>query len=108
MPTNRHALTRNRKTQQITPYAVELFRELMEIVKSGDDEVWEEDGGKRARFIELSNQLNIFELGLWVSEYGVEQVSVDQDWKPGQIGYRAWQFRRQLEEAVCRTYRLFR
>jgi hypothetical protein len=84
MPTKRKPLTRQRKQQRITPYAVELFRGLIEIEQAGLHDRWEEQGGQRRRYLDLSMTLDQ-ELGLRVWE------SLDRE---GVL------LLRQLEEAV--------
>jgi hypothetical protein len=63
MPARRHPLERQRKQPRITPYAVELFRELTEIEAAGLHERWESEGGQKRRYLDLSTTLDR-ELGL--------------------------------------------
>ncbi len=47
----------------ITSEMLELFRRCREIVAAGDDRHWEDEGGHRREFLELSSQLH-YQLGL--------------------------------------------
>jgi hypothetical protein len=103
MPTKRTPLTHQRKRTRISPYAIELFRELVEIEEAGLHERWEAEGGQQRRYLDLCVALDQNELNIPVCDFGIMQVAATDERKPGSLGFIAVQFRRQLEEAVRMT-----
>jgi hypothetical protein len=74
---------------------VALFRRGCEILAAGDDERWEEEGGRRREFLDLASSLHR-RLGLrpWqhdVFEVDVEPLDDDQvdDWSGARAARRA-------------------
>jgi hypothetical protein len=57
----------------ISDEMVDLFRRGLEIQAAGDHERWEEEGGKRSEFIEISKRLN------WTLLHRAGEVSVFDD-----------------------------
>jgi hypothetical protein len=57
MPTHRTRISRARQRPAITSEMIVLFRRGREIVAAGDDRLWEDEGGHRREFLELSSQL---------------------------------------------------
>ena len=81
MPTKRRVpKDRNPK---ITPEAVALFRLGLEIIEAGDDELWEEEGGRRREYLDADKRLCWVLLGLAPSEASPLDV------QPGQKYYGA-------------------
>jgi hypothetical protein len=52
------------RNPQITVEAVALFDRGCEIIKAGDDEFWEEDGGRCSEYVDIAKQLDWQLLGL--------------------------------------------
>ncbi len=57
MVTTRTPKGRPPRGGQITPEAIELFRRGLQIQERGLDEEWEEDGGRRREYLDLSSAL---------------------------------------------------
>jgi hypothetical protein len=57
MPTNRTLINRPLRSQ-VTPHAVELLKRALEIEACDDDEFWEEDGGRKRDYLDITDQLN--------------------------------------------------
>jgi hypothetical protein len=76
MPTKRRiAKDRN---PQITDEAIRLFRRGCEIIKAGDHEFYEEDGGFRGEYLDISKRLDWQLLGL-VCDCGTLDIEEGDD-----------------------------
>jgi hypothetical protein len=91
-------------TMKVTPEAVELFRRAIAIEQSGDaSEAWEEEGGKRREYLNLSVELHrALALKIWeLSPLGVADDNDDTD-EPGSVRNtaQAVKLRRELLAAL--------
>src|ERR1700704_6255738 len=76
MPTKRRiAKDRN---PQITDEAIRLFRRGCEIIKAGDHEFYEEDGGFRGEYLDIAKRLDWQLLGL-VCDCGTLDIEEGDD-----------------------------
>ena len=109
MPTRRIPINASRR-HRISERAVELFVEADALRECGDDERWEEDGGRREHYLELKRLL-YFELGSQPHQTSPLDVDSDcelhRDDKLSTREARLWQLtaqavrlRRQLEAAA--------
>jgi hypothetical protein len=78
----RTLLARQRK-DPITPEMVELFRRGREIQKAGATETWEEEGGRRGEFLDITKRLD------WSLLHRVGQCSVFDDFSGEEPDYMA-------------------
>jgi hypothetical protein len=65
----------------LTEEMVELYRRGCEILAKGGDDIWEEEGGRRREFLDISKRLN------WTLLKRVGDVSVFEDLKGEPPGY---------------------
>jgi hypothetical protein len=66
----------------VTPEMVELFRRGFEIQKAGTHESWEDEGGRRSEFLEISKRLDWTLLGR-VGEVSVlDPLLGDEEMRP--------------------------
>jgi hypothetical protein len=73
MTSKRQPIARYRRPT-LTAEMVELFRQGREIQKAGASETWEEEGGRRAEFLDITKRLDIVLL-----RRGWHEVSVFDD-----------------------------
>ena len=87
MPTKRRVpKDRNPK---ITPEAVALFKRGREIIEAGDQEFWEEDGGCRSEFLDITKRLDWVLLHIHPGDAGPLDIEEDGDDGGGSEMYRA-------------------
>ena len=48
----------SKQREKITPEAIRLFRRGCAIIKCGDHEFYEEDGGRKSEYLEISRRLD--------------------------------------------------
>jgi hypothetical protein len=73
----------------ITPEAVALFRRGLEIIKAGDEEFWEEDGGHRSEYLDITKRLDWVLLHIHPGDAGPLDIVLDGDEVGGSEMYRA-------------------
>src|SRR5690242_1476622 len=101
MPTKRRPIARSTRPR-ITPELVELYRRCLEIIEAGQDEAWEDEGGRRRELLDAHVAL-MSGLGLRPWHYSPLWVSLDGPPAPHADPERhalAQQLRRALEAAL--------
>ncbi len=100
MPTTRHPISRPPRSH-ITPRAVELFKHALEIEACDDDEFWEENGGRKREYLDVTVQLH---RALGLKAYEPSPLDCDGD-PPSWEGHpelwrKAAELRKELIEAM--------
>src|SRR5438445_11156920 len=73
----------------VTPEMIALFRRGREIIKAGNHEFWEEDGGHRSEYLDITKRLNWRLLNIPPSDATPLDIEEDGDDDGGSPTYRA-------------------